>query len=206
MLYNFMSDRKRAEIVRQEGHEVREGKGSGPSRTLALDEQLISELEGLLSELDKMAFWLDLSPKTLTDYVRLLRKALSAGARIASWGLEYVEDIVTEFLRYTYELSKKNDVQVYQLATAFTMSHLLLLTLGLVYDFFEDGRVKRIDELTEEYEELFRELINEDKKDPYAVLRPELANRASALLGEILSVIRGEDEGNSDEEAAEPHG
>jgi hypothetical protein len=33
----------------------------------------------------------------------------------------------------------------------------------------------------------------EYKKDPYAVLRPELANRASALLGEILSVIRKED-------------
>jgi hypothetical protein len=35
----------------------------------------------------------------------------------------------------------------------------------------------------------------EYEKDPYAVIRPELANRASALLGEILSVIRGEDEG-----------
>jgi hypothetical protein len=33
----------------------------------------------------------------------------------------------------------------------------------------------------------------EYKKDPYAVLRPELANRTLALLGEILSVIRKED-------------
>jgi hypothetical protein len=33
----------------------------------------------------------------------------------------------------------------------------------------------------------------EYKNDPYAVLRPELANRASVLLGEILSVIRKED-------------
>jgi hypothetical protein len=33
----------------------------------------------------------------------------------------------------------------------------------------------------------------EYKNDPYAVLRPELANRTLALLGEILSVIRKED-------------
>jgi hypothetical protein len=42
----------------------------------------------------------------------------------------------------------------------------------------------------------------EYKNDPYAVLRPELANRASALLGEILSVIRKR---TSDKEAVEPH-
>jgi hypothetical protein len=41
-----------------------------------------------------------------------------------------------------------------------------------------------------EFEGLFSELVDEAKKDPYAVLRRELANRASALLGEILSVIR----------------
>ena len=206
MLYNFAPNRKRAEIVKQERREVRRGRGSGYSRTLALDEQLISELEGFLSELDKMAFLLDFSPKTLTDYVRLLRKALSAGARVASWDREYVEEMVTEFLEHAREISKRNDVQVYQLASAFAVNHLPLLTLGLIYDFFEDSRVKRIDELTEEYEKLSQELAAEYKKDPYAVLRPELANRASALLGEILSVIRGEDEGNSDEEAAEPHG
>jgi hypothetical protein len=60
-----------------------------------------------------------------------------------------------------------------------------------VYDFFEDSRVERIDELTAEFEELSLELAAEYKKDPYAVLRPELVNKASALLGRILSVIRG---------------
>jgi hypothetical protein len=69
--------------VKQGRHEVRRDKGSGSSRTLALNEQLVSELEGFLSELNKMAFWLDFSPKTLTDYVRLFRKALSARARVA---------------------------------------------------------------------------------------------------------------------------
>jgi hypothetical protein len=69
--------------VKQGRHEVRRDKGSGSSRTLALDEQLVSELEEFLSELNKMAFWLDFSPKTLTDYVRLFRKALSARARVA---------------------------------------------------------------------------------------------------------------------------
>jgi hypothetical protein len=179
--------------MKQKKGRVGRDEGSKPSRTFALDERLISELEGFLSELDEMAFWLDFSPKTLTDYVRLLRKALSAGARVASWDLEYVEEIVTKFLEPAHEISKRDDVQVYQLAGAFAVNHLLLLMLGPVYDFFEDSRVERIDELTEEYGKLSLELMDEYKKDPYAVLRPELANRASALLGEILSVIRGED-------------
>jgi hypothetical protein len=69
----------------------------------------------------------------------------------------------------------------------------LLLTLGLVYDFFEDKRVERIDELTTEYEKSSLEPIDEYEKYPYAVLSPELANRASTLIGEILSVIKRED-------------
>jgi len=44
--------------------------------------------------------------------------------------------------------------------------------LGLVYDFFEDSRVERIDELTAEYEKLSSEQIDGYKKDPYAVLCP----------------------------------
>jgi hypothetical protein len=176
--------------VKQRRHEVRRGKGSEPSRTLALDEQLISELEGSLSELDEMAYWLDLSPKTLRDYVELLRRALSVGARVAAWDLEYVEATVAQFLEPALEATKTDDLQVYQLVNIFAMNHLPLLTLGLVYDFFEDGRSERLDELTMEFEGLFSELVDEAKKDPYAVLRRELANRASALLGGILSVIR----------------
>jgi hypothetical protein len=37
------------------------------------------------------------------------------------------------------------------------------------------------------------EPIDEYEKYPYAVLSPELANRASTLIGEILSVIKRED-------------
>jgi len=83
MLYNFEHDLRREGAVEQKEDRVSGNEGPKPSRTFALDEQLISELEGFLSELDKMAFWLDFSPKTLTDYVRLFRKALSARARVA---------------------------------------------------------------------------------------------------------------------------
>jgi hypothetical protein len=44
--------------------------------------------------------------------------------------------------------------------------------LSLVYDFFEDSRVERIDELTAEYEKLSSEQIDGYKKDPYAVFWP----------------------------------
>jgi hypothetical protein len=81
------------------------------------------------------------------------------------------------------------------------MNHQLLLMLGLVYDFFEDSRVERIDELTAEYEKLSSEQIDEYKKDPYAVLCPELANRTSALLGEALSVIMREGVGRRSDQA-----
>jgi hypothetical protein len=38
---------------------------------------------------------------------------------VASWNPEYVEGTVTEFLEPAYEISKKDDVQVYQLVSAF---------------------------------------------------------------------------------------
>jgi hypothetical protein len=172
--------------VKQRKRRVRKDKASKSSRTVVLGERLTSYIE-------EMVYWLDFTPRTLRDFAKLLRKALSAGARVASWDLEYVEDTVTEFLEPAYEIPKTDDVQVYQLVGAFAVNHLLLLTLGLVYDFFEDKRVERIDELTAEYEKLFSELLDEAKKGPHAVLSPELANRASTLIGEILSVIKRED-------------
>jgi hypothetical protein len=99
------------------------------------------------------------------------------------------------------EVVKWDDLKNYQLVNIIEACHLLLLILGLVYDFFEDKRVKKVDELTAEFEEFSSELMYEFKKDPYAVVRPDLARRAPAILREIWSLI-----GQSDEEAAEPHG
>jgi Tfp pilus assembly protein PilO len=83
------------------------------------------------------------------------------------------------------------------------MNHqlLLMLVLGLVYDFFEDSRIEKIDELTAEYEKLFSELVDEYKKGPYAVLCPEQANKTSALLGEVLSLIMREGVGRRSDQA-----
>jgi hypothetical protein len=119
----------------------------------------------------------------------LLRKVVRAGARIASWNPETFEGMASDFLEVAYNTAKQEDVQVDDVMLAFAVNHQLLLVLGLVYDFFEDSRVERIDELTAEFERLASELAAEYKKDPYAVLRPELADRASALISEILSVI-----------------
>jgi hypothetical protein len=169
--------------LKQRKRRVRKDKASKSSRTVVLDERFTSYVE-------EMVYWLDFTPRTLRDYAKLIRKALSAGARVASWNPEYVEGTVTKYLEFAYDIAKRNDIQVYQMVSAFAVNHLLLLTLGLVYDFFEDSRVERIDELADEYEKLSLELIDEYGKDPYAVLSPELVYRASALLDEILSVIR----------------
>jgi len=193
------------EAVNRRRRRLREA--SKPSRTA---ERSVSDPDEvaheLTSHLQEIAHELGLALRSQTDYANLLRKVVRAGRRIASWNPEAFEGMASDFLEVAYNTAKKEDVQVDDVMLAFAVNHQLLLVLGLVYDFFEDSRVERIDELTAEFERLASELAAEYKKDPYAVLRPELANRASALLGEILSVVRGEDEGNSDEEAAEPHG
>jgi hypothetical protein len=180
---------------------------SKPSRTA---ERSVSDPDEvaheLTSHLQEIAYELVLTLRSQTDYANLLRRVVRAGTRIASWNPEAFEGMASDFLEVAYNTAKQEDVQVDDVMLAFAVNHQLLLVLGLVYDFFEDSRVERIDELTAEFERLASELAAEYEKDPYAVLRPELANRASALLAEILSVVRGEDEGNSDEEAAEPHG
>jgi len=44
------------------------------------------------------------------------------------------------------------------------------------------------------FRDLISELLDElDKKDPSTVVRPELANKSSMLISEILSLIRKED-------------
>ncbi len=180
---------------------------SKPSRTAERSMSDPDEVaHELTSHLQEIANELGLTLRSQTDYANLIRKVVRAGARIASWNPEAFEGMASDFLEVAYNTAKQEDVQVDDVMLAFAVNHQLLLVLGLVYDFFEDSRVERIDELTAEFERLASELAAEYKKDPYAVLRPELAKKASALLGEILSVIRGEDEGNSDEEAAEPHG
>jgi hypothetical protein len=152
-----------------------------------------------------MVYRLGFAPKTLRDYAdllpKLLRKTLCAGARVASWDPKHVENVAASFLMPALEVVKWDDLKNYQLVNVFEACHLLLLILGLVYDFFEDKRVKSVDELTAEFEEFSSELMYEFKKDPYAVVRPDLARRASVILREIWSLI-----GQSDEEAAEPHG
>ena len=167
---------------------------SKPSRT---SERSMSDPDEmaheLMSHLQEIAYELGLTLRSQADYANLLRKVIRAGRRIASWNPEAVEGMASDFLEVAYNTAKKEDVQVDEIISDFAVNHQILLMLALVYDFFEDGRVERIDELTAEFEELALDLAAEYKKDPYAVLRPELANRASALLGEILSVIRKED-------------
>jgi hypothetical protein len=190
MLYNFTPSWRQGEAVDQRRRKVREI--SKPSRT---SERSMSDPDEmaheLTSHLQEIAYELGLVLRSQTDYANLLRKVVRAGRRIASWNPEAFEGMASDFLEVAYNTAKQEDVQVDDVMLAFAVNHQLLLMLGLVYDFFEDSRVERIDELTAEFEELSLELAAEYKKDPYAVLRPELVNKASALLGRILSVIRG---------------
>jgi hypothetical protein len=61
-----------------------------------------------------------------------------------------------------------------------------------MYDFFEDERAKKIHWLLEEFIGLHNELV----EDPSKASNPDLLNRASALIDEAMSVIRGKDREN----------
>jgi hypothetical protein len=132
MLYNFTSGWRWGNILKQREHKVR------MTIELELDERFTSYVEG-------MVYRLGFAPKTLRDYAdllpKLLRKALSAGARVAFWDPKHVENVAASFLESALEVVKWDDLKNYQLVNIFEACHLLLLMLGLVYDFFEDKRV-----------------------------------------------------------------
>jgi hypothetical protein len=66
-----------------------------------------------------MVYRLGFAPKTLRDYAdllpKLLRKALSAGARVASWDPKHVENVAASFLMPALEVVKWDDLKNYQL-------------------------------------------------------------------------------------------
>jgi hypothetical protein len=82
MLYNFTVSWRWGDTLKQKERKVR------MTIELELDERITSYIE-------RMVYRLGFAPKSLRDYAdllpKLLRKALSAGARVASWDPKHVE-------------------------------------------------------------------------------------------------------------------
>jgi hypothetical protein len=180
-----MTGWRKGEAVKQRKYRGRTAKAPKPLRTIVLDKRSISDLE-------EIAYKLRFTLRTQRDYAKLLRKVISAGVRLAFLNREVIEGIAMALLESAFGIAKRGDIQLDEAILTFAVNRQLLLTLSLVYDFFEDSRFERIDELRTEYEKLYLELIEAYKKDCHAVLSPELANKTSTILGEILSLIEKE--------------
>jgi hypothetical protein len=127
--------------------------------------------------------------ETHDEWRYAIRKAIKTGANVAAWFPDVSEDaaliVLESFKHYVMQKGFPADET---LATSIVTVQ-SLFALSLMYDFFEDGRAKKIHWLLEEFIRLHNELV----EDPNKASNPDLLNRASALIDEAMSVIRGKD-------------
>jgi hypothetical protein len=126
--------------------------------------------------------------ETREEWAYAIRKAVRAGVNVASWFPEFSEDaalIVLESFKH-YVMQKGPAIETLAASIVTVQS---LFVLSLMYDFFEDERAKKVRWLLEEFIGLYNELV----EDPSKASSPDFLNRASALIDEAMSVIRGKD-------------
>jgi hypothetical protein len=127
--------------------------------------------------------------ETREEWAYAIRKAVRAGVNVAAWFPDFSEDaaliVLESFKHYVMQKGFPADET---LATSIVTVQ-SLFALSLMYDFFEDERAKKIHWLLEEFIGLHNELV----EDPSKASNPDLLNRASALIDEAMSVIRGKD-------------
>jgi len=142
-----------------------------------------------------MAHELGFTPRTQKDYLKLLRKAISVGIRVATLDPRPAEDLAIIGFESTLDNVEKGHFRLYEMLNIFMLNLAFLYMLCVVYDFYEDRRSERLDELAIKFGYLTSELLDElDRKDPSTVVSLGLADKTSTLIGEILSLIRNEDQ------------
>jgi hypothetical protein len=125
--------------------------------------------------------------ETRDEWAYAIRKAIRAGVNVAAWFPDFSEDaalIVLESFKH-YVTQKGSPADETLAMSVVTVQS--LFALFLMYDFFEDERAKKMYWLLEEFIGLHNELVG----DPNRASNPDLLNRASALIDEAISVIRG---------------
>jgi hypothetical protein len=124
--------------------------------------------------------------ETHEEWKHAIRKAIKTGVNVAAWFPDFSEDaalIVLESFKH-YVTQKGSPADETLAMSVVTVQS--LFALFLMYDFFEDGRAKKMYWLLEEFIGLHNELVG----DPNRASNPDLLNRASALIDEAMSVIR----------------
>jgi hypothetical protein len=135
-----------------------------------------------------MAHELGFTPRTQKDYLKLLRKAISVGIRVATLDPQPAEDLAIIGFESTLDNVEKGHFRLYEMLNIFMLNLAFLDMLCVVYDFYEDRRSERLDELAIKFGYLTSELLDElDRKDPSTVVSHGLADKTS------------------DERAIEPH-
>jgi hypothetical protein len=127
--------------------------------------------------------------ETREEWAYAIRKAVRAGVNVAAWFPDFSEDaaliVLESFKHYVTQKGSPADETLAMSVVAVQS----LFALSLMYDFFEDGRAKKIRWLLEEFIGLHNELV----EDPSKASSPDFLNRASALIDEAMSVIREKD-------------
>jgi hypothetical protein len=186
MLYNFEHGfRRGGGTVKRTGYSF-----MGRYSYAPLSEPLESFLdEESRKDLMIIAGMLGSNLETHDEWKYAIRKAIKTGANVAAWFPDVSEDaaliVLESFKHYVMQKGFPADET---LATSIVTVQ-SLFALSLMYDFFEDGRAKKIHWLLEEFIRLHNELV----EDPNKASNPDLLNRASALIDEAMSVIRGKD-------------
>jgi len=125
--------------------------------------------------------------ETREEWKYAIRKAIRAGVNVAAWFPDFSEDaaliVLESFKHYVTQKGSPAD----ETLGASVVVVQSLFALSLMYDFFEDERAKKIHWLLEEFIGLHNELV----ENPSKASNLDFLNRASALINEAMSVIRG---------------
>ena len=127
--------------------------------------------------------------ETHDEWKYAIRKAIKTGVNVAAWFPDFSEDaalIVLESFRHY--VRRKGFPLDETLGTSIVVVQ-SLFALHFVYDFFEDERAEKLRKLLGEFIKLNNELV----ENPNRASSPDLLNRASALIDEAMSVVRGKD-------------
>jgi hypothetical protein len=127
--------------------------------------------------------------ETHDEWRYAIRKAIKTGVNVAAWFPDFSEDAASITLESFKHYVMQKGMPADETLGASVVVVQSLFALFLMYDFFEDERAKKIRWLLEEFIGLHNELV----EDPNKATNPDLLNRASALIDEAMSVIRGKD-------------
>jgi hypothetical protein len=127
--------------------------------------------------------------ETHDEWKYAIRKAIKTGVNVAAWFPDVSEDAALIVLESFRHYVRRKGFPVDETLGASIVVVQSLYALYIVYDFFGDERAEKLRKLLGEFIKVNNELV----EDPNRASSPDLLNRASALIDEAMSLIRGKD-------------